>query len=285
MGKFYVYCLLDTRKPEIYKVDNYCFNYQPFYIGKGCNTRCYDHFKEVRKLKNKRFFLYKKITKILKDGFEVKVKILKDNLTEEQAFRHEIELIDLIGRFDKRLGPLVNCTDGGDGLSNPSFETRQKISQKNKGKKLSVETRAKIGVASKNRVLSKEAREKISKKKKGKSLDYDTKKKISNTLKEKYQHDKKFLEKMKKVNLEKSNIKVSQETRDKRSFAMKNRDPVLETERRQKISEKLKGIKRSKEFKEKVSKFHKNKKVSSETRLKISLSVQKQYAFKNRSEI
>jgi len=46
-------------------------------------------------------------------------------------------LISFYGRKDIGTGCLRNHTDGGDGASNPSNETRIKISQGNKGKKLS----------------------------------------------------------------------------------------------------------------------------------------------------
>lgn len=264
-----------------YKVGNFCFDYQPFYIGKGCNSRCFDHIKESKKSKNKKIFLYKKISKIIKEGFSVDVKILKNKLSEAQAFLFEIEMIKLIGRYDKKLGPLVNCTDGGDGLTCPSIKTRQKISKKLKGRKILEQTKIKIGLANKGKILSISTREKISKERKNKPLSDETKRKISNTLKNKYKNDKVYIEQIKKANIKKSKNIVSQQTKDKRSFSMKNRDPLLEQERRQKISKKMKGIKRSEEFKQKVSKFHKNKKLSLETRAKISFSVRKHFQLLN----
>ncbi|MDA3779743.1 MAG: NUMOD3 domain-containing DNA-binding protein [Bacteroidales bacterium] len=55
------------------------------------------------------------------------VEILIDGLSWEEACIKEIQLIGEIGRRDLNLGSLVNLTDGGDGLHNPSVETRNKI--------------------------------------------------------------------------------------------------------------------------------------------------------------
>jgi len=45
---------------------------------------------------------------------------------EKAALARERELIALLGRHDLGLGPLTNQTDGGEGTSNPSEESRQK---------------------------------------------------------------------------------------------------------------------------------------------------------------
>ena len=60
-----------------------------------------------------------------KVGYEVE--ILYDNLTWEQACKKEIQLIKFYGRSDLKEGSLVNMTDGGEGLSHPSEETKAKI--------------------------------------------------------------------------------------------------------------------------------------------------------------
>ena len=44
-NRFYVYALLDPRKPGRYEYKDICFLYEPFYIGKGKENRCYDHFR------------------------------------------------------------------------------------------------------------------------------------------------------------------------------------------------------------------------------------------------
>ena len=59
---------------------------------------------------------------------------LKQNLTQEESFKHEQYMIDVLGRKDLGTGPLLNRTGGGKGLTNPSQETRTRIGDKLKGK-------------------------------------------------------------------------------------------------------------------------------------------------------
>jgi hypothetical protein len=92
----------------------------PYYIGKGKGNRAfYGKRGGYRAPKNK--------TRIL---------ILKKNLTEEKAFRHEIYMIAILGRKSQG-GILWNSTDGGEGKSGWTTpkEVREKIGKANKGKK------------------------------------------------------------------------------------------------------------------------------------------------------
>ena len=92
----------------------------PYYIGKGKGNRAYRRSKtDIKPPKDK--------SRIL---------ILKQNLTEEEAFRHEVYMIAVFGRKDLGTGILHNRTDGGDGGSGAirSDETRRKISEANKVK-------------------------------------------------------------------------------------------------------------------------------------------------------
>lgn len=55
MDEFYIYCLLDTRKPGnfIYgEYGDYNLKFEPFYIGKGKNDRKDFHFFESRLIAN-----------------------------------------------------------------------------------------------------------------------------------------------------------------------------------------------------------------------------------------
>ena len=146
MNKFYVYALLDERKPGEYKYEiddiGISFNYKPFYIGKGTGSRIVDHEKRAKDQKN---ITYKdnKIRKIWSEGKQViKSKIL-DHLEEDSAFDLEIQLIKEI-KIKNEGGPLVNLTEGGEGLRNPSPEVRKKISDAAKIRVYSEETRAKL---------------------------------------------------------------------------------------------------------------------------------------------
>ena len=77
---------------------------------------------------------------------DYRVDIVMDDLTWEEACEKERELIALYGRKDLGLGPLVNRTDGGDGLCgvSVSYQTRLKMSESKLGKKFSKEHRDKI---------------------------------------------------------------------------------------------------------------------------------------------
>lgn len=96
-----------------------CVNGTPYYIGKGIKNRAY--------AKN-----HGKISVPPKE----RIVFLKQNLTEEEAFKHEIYMIAVFGRKDLGTGILHNRTNGGEGLTGnkKSLETRQKISQVQIGK-------------------------------------------------------------------------------------------------------------------------------------------------------
>ena len=90
----------------------------PYYIGKGKGRRIFD--KENRTScsvpKDKRRIIF-----------------LKQNLTEEQAFIHEIYMISVFGRKNNGTGILRNLTDGGEGFSSTAMK---EFWEKRKQKKL-----------------------------------------------------------------------------------------------------------------------------------------------------
>lgn len=100
-------------------------NGAPFYVGKGIGTRAYRT--------NHRSRWWSSIA--VKYGYEVK--IIASNLLEDEAFELEMFLISEIGRSDLNLGPLVNMTNGGDGVSGYKFTEEQKktLSDTHKGEK------------------------------------------------------------------------------------------------------------------------------------------------------
>jgi hypothetical protein len=125
----------------------------PYYIGKGKNNRAYNYHGKFVKVPSKE-----------------KILILKNNLTEEAAFKHEIYMIAVFGRKDLGTGILINRTSGGDqppsskGLKR-SEETRKKLSKASLGKP------KKYNVWNKGKCWSSEIKDKISKSKKGKIVD------------------------------------------------------------------------------------------------------------------
>ena len=140
----------------------------PYYIGKGKEDRIYSKQKNIKPPKDKSRIIY-----------------LKQNLTEAEAFKHEIYMIAVFGRKDLGTGILHNRTDGGEGSSGciPSEETKRKLSEVNKGKIVSEETRKKISETSKGKTLSEEHIKKISEAKKGKTRSEETKIKMSEAQK------------------------------------------------------------------------------------------------------
>jgi len=141
----------------------------PYYVGKGKGDRVHDKGKkEIKPPKNKSRIIF-----------------LKQNLTEEEAFKHEIYMIAVFGRIDLGTGILRNRTNGGEGTSGciPSEETKRKMSESKKGKTLSDKHRKNLSDAQKGRTFSEEHRRKLSESKKGKSLPEETKNKISEATK------------------------------------------------------------------------------------------------------
>jgi hypothetical protein len=125
----------------------------PFYVGKGKDKRIFDHDKEARS--GHKCYKCNVIRKIWKQGGEVQRYIVFTTIDESEAYAYERELISLHGRHN-----LTNLTDGGEGLRNPSKETREKIASAlrgkpslNKGKPVSAEMRARISATLKGRAL------------------------------------------------------------------------------------------------------------------------------------
>jgi hypothetical protein len=122
----------------------------PYYIGKGCRDRIYSSNRTINKPKDKSRIIF-----------------LKQNLTEEEAFKHEIYMISMFGRKDLGTGILYNKTDGGEGSSGivRSEECKKKISKSNKGKKRTEEFKSKmraIHTGRKRRPFTEETKEKLS---------------------------------------------------------------------------------------------------------------------------
>lgn len=100
----------------------------PFYVGKGVGNRCLQHEAEARntgKLTHK----LNVIRAMARRGEPVQYCIESAFENETEAHARERYLIALFGRHDQRRGPLTNQTDGGEGASNPSEESRERRRQ------------------------------------------------------------------------------------------------------------------------------------------------------------
>ena len=151
-NKFYTYAYLREDKT-------------PYYIGKGQGKRAYDNSgKPCATPKDKNQIIF-----------------LKQNLTEAEAFRHEIYMIAVFGRKDLGTGILRNKTDGGEGLSGwvPSEEFRKKMSKVHKGKKLSPGHKEILINSRKGKINSQEHNKLIAKALTGIIRSTETKNKIS----------------------------------------------------------------------------------------------------------
>ena len=116
---FYVYQHLKKDTDEV------------FYIGKGSGYRA--------RVKSQRSKHWNNV--VNKYGYDIE--IVQDELSEDEAFQLEVELITKIG-----LDNLVNMTNGGEGVSGriwkPSDETKRKMSETAKGRILSNKTKKKM---------------------------------------------------------------------------------------------------------------------------------------------
>jgi hypothetical protein len=103
-------------------------NGSPFYIGKGQKNRIFQHEKEAQT----QALSYKLniIRKIDQSHEEIDYQILDFFANEEDCFQKEIDEILRLGRYDLKTGPLANLTDGGEGASGISEETKRKIDEK-----------------------------------------------------------------------------------------------------------------------------------------------------------
>ena len=232
---FYTYVLLDPRKPGVYEYGEYKFDYEPFYVGKGKECRIKIHLVESQLKKNS--YKNNKIKKILSENFELISIKYQENLLECQSFNLEINMIKTIGRVDLGTGPLTNCTDGGEGTSNPSEETRTKMINSKKDKFISYETKVKLHNINIGKKLSDETKKRLSRSHKGKKLSELHKQNISKVnSKENHpfygkHHSEETKEILSKLNLGKKlspeSIRKRTETR-KRNYELKNQIKQLE---------------------------------------------------------
>lgn len=190
----------------------------PRYIGKAN-----DPFKRMkghlRDAKYRRSHREKWIAALLDKGLRPMLEVL-DEVPNELWETYER---DYVAGFRMLGFPLVNGTDGGDGISNPSLAVRQKISVTKTGSRASAETKAKMSRSQTGRRHTDESREKMNRVQAGRTFSDEARAKISQTL---------------------TGKKQSEETRRKRGLALSgagngNYGKTFSAETRQKIRDSL----------------------------------------------
>ena len=160
---------------------------EPFYIGFGTKRKNFSSYTseyERAFVKLRRSNHWKNIINIT--NYQIDILYESNNIDEIKL--KEIEFIKLYGRHP--FGSLVNLTEGGDGINNPTSETRNRmsISAKNRIRKpVSEETKQKISIKLhgntnfKNRVFTDEYRKKLSDSKKQYKHSEETLLKLKNS--------------------------------------------------------------------------------------------------------
>ena len=224
MNKFYTYAYLREDKT-------------PYYIGKGTGDRIYStNRKGLKPPKDKSRIIF-----------------LKKNLTEEEAFKHEIYMVAVFGRKDLGTGILHNKTDGGEGASGfiHSEESKRKLSIAGKGRIFSDETKRKISEAHKGNTYnlgkthSEETKKRIGRGNKGKIVSEKTRKKQSESAKVKIfskEHRKNIGDATRKSYLNMT-LEKKIEIAKKQSKAYSNKTSEQKSELAKKSSESAKGRK------------------------------------------
>ena len=222
-----------------YKSDDQ--NGLPFYIGKGKNKRDLSTYRNRfwKNIANKHGYVAKRV---------------KDNLTEEEAWDLEKELIKSYGKLIDGTGCLCNISDGGEGASGTihSQETKNKWSEIKKGKtyeeiygvEKATYMRELRRKSSTGRIYSEETKKKLSLAKQGKNNPMFGKSPSA-------EHSKKLSDaKIGKPSNTKGK-KYSEEIKQnyKKAARLREADPI----KRQKISSKLKGRKFTKETRKKMA--------------------------------
>ena len=188
--------------------------------------------------------------------------ILHSNLTKDEAER--LEVLEI--QRHNSISPHGYNLEPGGNVPDIHPETRRKISESLRGRKLSPETRQKLSEVRRGRKFSHEHRQNLSESARGKKHSEATRQKISEVQRGKVVS----AETRQKLSKAHRGRKLSEAHRQKMSESQRGK--VISTETRQKLSEALRGEKNpnygkklSAAQRQKLSKAHHGKKLSPES--------------------
>lgn len=226
----------------------------PFYVGKGKGARMTHH---ERWAKKGRSYKDNIICEMKERGIRVPMRKVAENLTEEGAFSLEAELIAQFGRHPN--GPLVNLTDGGDGVPALPVDTRVLMGKRSgdarRGKHLSAQHRESISAARLGAVFSDQHKANLSAARAKVTISQETREALSRAMKGRV---------------------ISEEHREKLSAAAKRR--MKDPEQLRAFLSAANGKNRTPEAIEKNRAWHTGKKASPQTLAKRSASMKLAWA-------
>lgn len=268
----------DNRSVTVYALCS-SENMRERYIGQTIEPlvdRLKNHFRNACHPRGKHLHVCRWINRVLDDGYDVIIIALQFDAVWAEDERW------WIAQYRAHGYNLTNATDGGEGMLGVvwSDESRQKLSQKLKGKKKSPEHRAALSEANKNRPpVTDETRRRLSAAKKGKrpkNLDELIRQRRGRPCPpEMRTHLSKILKgrlccsiEQARANLEKARLARgpnSPETRKKISLALTGRKLILSDERRQQLAEQARRLGQDPAVRQKLSRALTGKKLSPET--------------------
>ena len=234
---------------RFYNYGDLHFDFEPFYVGKGNGDRCKAHIR----LYGENKFKDNKIKKILSLGLNLISLKIYENLSEKESFDNELNLINIIGRSNLKLGPLTNLTNGGEGVSGAVYSPEIKlkkslaVSLANRDRKWTDEAKLKVAESNKGRKHTDETRLKISKANKGKKRTDEFKQKTSELkIGNKCSLGRKWTDESKlKVSIANKGRKQTKEMIEKR--ILKRCKPVIQLDKNNVIINEFKSIKEASE--------------------------------------